>query len=398
MPDDGLAIPLTALDDFAGKGDEPVTLEAVSPGKVQARWNDANVPQIVAYECSDGNRKPAMPEAPTQWTNNGPELLRALRDAVETSGELTARPGLNCVQLTGSNGRIPRKAQIASRCTIAPEDTAFLLQTLPRLPGQDDEHAPVTLDLHESVVIRAKAAEQDRVTEVVLQRSMASGKAIRFCTDRELLARALNLGFNEIQIVDAATPILCEDGHRRYVWMALERDAISPTADAVRIVSDSTAVGEPAPNKPRLARRPPQRSALNGSTSHAGIQKSSTEMLPAPFPNANQEASTVVQATQVRSRIFGADNGLQSLIDDAEALKNVLRDAYTRTHHVLTVARRQRKQANAVQAAMASLRELDRASAYRPALALFGYQDTRVARGVARSNARLTSKERSVCH
>jgi hypothetical protein len=257
---------------------------------------------------------------------------------------------------------IPRSSQIASRCKIAPEDTAFLLQSLPRLPGQDDEHAPVTLDLHDGVVIRAKAAEQDRVTEVVLQRSTASGNAIRFCTDRELLARALNLGFNEIQIVDAATPILCEDGHRRYVWMALERDAISPTADAVRIVSVSTAVGEPAPNKPRLARHSRQRSALNGTTSHAGIQKSSAGVLPAPFPNA-QEASTVVQAAQVRSRSSGADNGLQTLIDEAEALKNVLRDAYTRTHHVLTVARRQRKQANAVQPVMASLRQLDRASA-----------------------------------
>ena len=106
VPADELAIPLTALDDFAGKGDEPVTLESLSPGKVQARWNDANVPQVVVYECGDGNRKPPMPETPTQWTNNGPELLRALRDAVETSGELTARPGLNCVQLTGSNGRI----------------------------------------------------------------------------------------------------------------------------------------------------------------------------------------------------------------------------------------------------------------------------------------------------
>jgi hypothetical protein len=86
-------------------------------------------------------------------------------------------------------------------------------------------------------------------------------------------------------------------------------------------------------------------------------------MLPAPFPNANQEASTVVQTTQARSRISGADNGLQSLIDEAEALKNVLRDAYTRTHHILATARRQRKQASAVQAAMASLRQLDRASA-----------------------------------
>ena len=67
---DEIAIPLAALDDFAGKSEDPVTLEVVSPGKVQARWNDANVPQIVAYECGDGNRKPAMPEAPTQWTRS----------------------------------------------------------------------------------------------------------------------------------------------------------------------------------------------------------------------------------------------------------------------------------------------------------------------------------------
>jgi hypothetical protein len=33
-----IILPLSALDDFAGKGQEPVTLHPAGPGHIQARW------------------------------------------------------------------------------------------------------------------------------------------------------------------------------------------------------------------------------------------------------------------------------------------------------------------------------------------------------------------------
>jgi len=43
---------------------------------------------------------------------------------------------------------------------------------------------------------------------------------------------------------------------------------------------------------------------------------------------------------------------------EAEALKALLRDAYTRTNQLLLAIKRQKKQAHAVRATLASLRQL----------------------------------------
>jgi hypothetical protein len=42
---------------------------------------------------------------------------------------------------------IPRASAASSRLALDPEDAVFLAATLPRLPGRDGDHAPVTLDL-----------------------------------------------------------------------------------------------------------------------------------------------------------------------------------------------------------------------------------------------------------
>jgi hypothetical protein len=50
--------------------------------------------------------------------------------------------------------------------------------------------------------------------------------------------------------------------------------------------------------------------------------------------------------------------GINAVIAEVEELKNVLRDAYGRTSKLATAIRRQKKQAQAVQATLASLRQL----------------------------------------
>ena len=61
---------------------------------------------------------------------------------------------------------------------------------------------------------------------------------MRFQTNREYLARAIRLGFREIEVVDPNSPIVCRTGHRAYAWQPLDADsAIGPTDDATRIES-----------------------------------------------------------------------------------------------------------------------------------------------------------------
>src|SRR5205823_7274586 len=106
------------------------------------------------------------------------------------------------------------------------------------LPGGDEPSAPVTLDLNGTVAVRARAAGQGRVTELVLGRSGFVGTPVRLHTNRHYLARAVRLGFAEVEVAGPEAPLACRGNGRVYLWQPLGRDsAIEPADDAVRIAS-----------------------------------------------------------------------------------------------------------------------------------------------------------------
>jgi hypothetical protein len=129
-------------------------------------------------------------------------------------------------------------ARLRCDCRFAPADAEFLLHSLPRLPGKADYNNPVTMDLNGHVCVRARAAVQPQITELVLSRSEAAGAPARLNLNRDHLNRALQLGFTELQVVTASKPLVCRDEHRTYLLMPLEpKDALPPAADALRIDS-----------------------------------------------------------------------------------------------------------------------------------------------------------------
>ena len=82
---------------------------------------------------------------------------------------------------------------------------------LGRLPGADEPNAPVTVDLNGRVAVRARGPDAGPATELVLSRSGYAGPPVRLQTNREFLARAIRLGFAEVEVVDADTPLVCRD-------------------------------------------------------------------------------------------------------------------------------------------------------------------------------------------
>ena len=150
---------------------------------------------------------------------------------------------------------VPQLDAATARCRFSSSDAGFLGETLPRLPCDDEDNRPVTLDLNGSVAVRARAADQPRPTEIVLAGSEWSGKPIRLNTNRKFLGRAMKLGFRELCIFGDKTPVACFDDTRRYVWAPLEPDgAIKPADDAIRIDVRPGAAGVPTP-KSRKRRR-----------------------------------------------------------------------------------------------------------------------------------------------
>ena len=87
---------------------------------------------------------------------------------------------------------------------------------------------PATVDLNCSVAVRAVGENQSTPTEIVLSNSTRKGRTIRFSTNRTYLARAVELGFRQLQVVGQDIPVCCRDEHRVYVWAVLGKDGIIP--------------------------------------------------------------------------------------------------------------------------------------------------------------------------
>jgi hypothetical protein len=233
---------------------------------------------------------------------------------------------------------IPAENAITTTWQVSQEDVAFLLKTLPRLPGKDDENSPITVDLDGQALLRARDAGQSRPTEVVLAGSAIIGKAVRLATDRQYLARALEMGFTEFAFTSPDSPVLCRQGNRTYVWMVLSKEqTLQPCEDALRVTS---AEGMPVPS-PVV----PQQQ---------------------PVPTVSQPVAATTNSTgthrrKVLTRSVKNDGSNGALLAEAQALKATMREVLALCGQLVWSIRRHRKQARLVQTTLASLRQLQRA-------------------------------------
>ena len=215
---------------------------------------------------------------------------------------------------------VPAVDAATSTMILADTDAEFLTQASRKLPAASEFNAPVTVDLNGSVAIRAKSADQEFGTELVLSNSQRSGEEMRFNTNRDYLRRAASLGFRQIYLQTAEAPASCRDDRRSYIWALLGKDgAITPDAKLTRIESPSD------PPKPS----PQRRTTI-------------------PMRNTKRPTST-------RSR---ADKPA-SVLAKAEALRDSLSVALTDTRELISVIKAKRKQNRLVETTLRSLKQLE---------------------------------------
>ncbi|MDR3623064.1 MAG: hypothetical protein P4L85_27170 [Paludisphaera borealis] len=229
---------------------------------------------------------------------------------------------------------VPAPATAATRLKLDPDDARFLGAALDRLPGAAESHAPVVLELNGKAAVRARGADQAQATELVLARSTYSGAPVRLDTNRKFLSRALRLGFSEIEIVDAESPVVCRGRDLVFCWQPLSKDeAADPIADASHVYSiisiDPTAVEAAVATTMRTTVSEPRES----TESHEPIR--------VPAAAETQEPA-----------------GLAALIREAESLHQTLTDARARAARVAAALRRHRRRERLVDATLASLRAL----------------------------------------
>jgi len=243
---------------------------------------------------------------------------------------------------------IPKPTAATAQCQLSPADADFLGQALSRLPCNESDNFPITVDLNGSIAIRAKAADQAQPTEVVLSNSTWSGEPIRINSNRKFLARALKLGFRELCVYSDQAPIACFDDSRIYVWALLDAEsAIKPDDDAIRIespLSDSSAptVSLKLKPKPRTKRKP----------------RPVSEPI---ITNSNGHAETNGHATKPNSRPRSKKSNPQdmaSLIEQAMKLRTALHDLTHTASNLVKALKQRRSQSRALESTIAQLRTL----------------------------------------
>lgn len=241
------------------------------------------------------------------------------------------------------DAQVPEVGAAATTMVLAEDDADFLVRASNRLPGSEDANAPVTLDLNGAVVVRAKSAEQQSPTDLVLRNSRRRGEELKVSSNRNFLKRAIRLGFREIHFRDVDAPAFCRTDRRAYVWALLGKDAVLKTnATAIRI--ESPTVGRTT-QQTRSQSLPPQ------TVPSASIPptRNRISMTTTQF---DRNISTPTESGRTDTKT------LTALIEDGESLRGTLRDVLAKTNALVVGLKRQRQQSNLMRAALKSLRAI----------------------------------------
>ena len=251
---------------------------------------------------------------------------------------------------------IPNADSAKTRLSLSAEDRAFLLDVVPRLPVETDQEGRVTLDLNGSVALLAKGDGSSPTTQIVLRNSRRIGDELKLNTDRQFLFHAAQLGFREIEFHDPESPIVCRDEHRIYLWGALkEMPALTAGPDTVQIESPLTTTTSHRPARhlppPRRARSDTERTRtpmphnrIAATLSGTASASTSTDSATPPPAHRNGDQDTHV--------------GMNVVLQQAEATKTSLRDAFSQINHLIGSLKRHRRQSKLVQSTLASLKQL----------------------------------------
>jgi hypothetical protein len=375
-----LALPAEALHDLAGPGGT-VALNPDGPGRVLASWEDCEGPHERELTALDPDALVPFPALPARLAPAGSGLLDALAEASAVAAKEPTRFAVSRVLLRGRTGEVvatdgkqllvrggfdfpwpddlllprlavwdsrelprdgpasvgrtdacafvrsgpwtvaavidragryppfegvvPRLSKSASRLDLDRDDAARLLRELPRVPGGGRDAEPVELTLGPQPSARAGGHE------IPLSGSRAEGPPLRAACDVRHLRRALRLGLTALEFDGSERPACARGPDCTYVFVTLEPGT------------------SPAPES-----APPEESDVPDATNH----KPAGPDPPAPDPVAEAEA--------VRGLLLEAGGRLGRL---AAALK----------HH--------KRQAKALSAAVASLKQLPEIAPWPPA-------------------------------
>lgn len=239
-----------------------------------------------------------------------------------------------------TEGRFPEVEKIlpetkpdTARLQLDPSDAEFLLAGLSKASSRSADSIAATIELNGQVIVRTKASEHARTSEIVLANSRAIGTPGTFSVGNDLLARAARLGFREIRFFGSEGRALCDDGRRKLVWTLLTTDCAVPASDdAVRVQS------------------PTSQLTVN-SQEQRSLPKVADETTRPADPAASENQQTVpVKRTRRRT----------AAIEQVVALRESLKAEVVHCNEIIRSLKQHKREARIVQSTLESLKQLQK--------------------------------------
>jgi DNA polymerase III sliding clamp (beta) subunit (PCNA family) len=126
--------------------------------------------------------------------------------------------------------------------------TALLLDVLPKLPGADEPHHPIRLDIVDKrLLVTAGDKSTPQGTTFPVEDAVVTGDNLTITVDRNFPLKALKWGLTEMALIDALSPLVFSAPGRRLVAMPMRTEGLSPVS--VPEPEESTPAPEATPER-----------------------------------------------------------------------------------------------------------------------------------------------------
>jgi hypothetical protein len=240
--------------------------------------------------------------------------------------------------------------------TLSNEDTEVLVGDLQAWPREfHDSTGPVTLDLSEQACVRARISQKGEVVERRLEAASVAGPPVQMVLSRDLLGRALTLGFRSLRCASPERPLVAEDEQRVYLMVTM------PPTEALPASKENI----PAPPVTGRSRAASAAGAASKPEAPAEAPAAAAAALPVSIPPS---PDPLPRRTEMPSREPNpathnghAETAAESadLLAEAEAVRTLLAEAAGRLARLVGALKNYRRERRSLQAAFSSLRQLN---------------------------------------
>jgi len=145
---------------------------------------------------------------------------------------------------------VPQSSGKATKIILGEQALKQLLAVIPRLPGGDDSNHPVRLRTQSSqVFIEGRTQNARDWTTLPVTDAVAEGNSAFVVLNRDYLVPALQFRLNQLEIVDAFSPVTFWNGGKKMIVMPVKPDTTATPAKPEKTTNESQTM-PPTPQNP----------------------------------------------------------------------------------------------------------------------------------------------------